>query len=242
MKDRLTAGLLAIFFGPLGLHRFYLGEPGQGCKFALASFGSFLLWPFFLLFGFPFLGPMVMWIVGVAEGLSLLTMSQEQFDQRYNSADFSGVTHSGRRHVSVRRIIIDSDGQRHEMYEETITQPDFAIPNAMKEAPRARSRTHTEAEYRSRRPRNDEERDRFVLQAAYDHHGRLAPADLALVSQFSLAEAKAALDNLVAQRVCELESDAEGMSTYVFPEFVAEDVPRQRMSGADAADEDLHAT
>jgi TM2 domain-containing membrane protein YozV len=242
VKDRLTAGLLAILLGPLGMHRFYLGEPGQGCMFALASFVSFLFGLPFLLLGVPFFGLGIIWLIGLAEGLSLLTMPQEQFDRRYNSADFGGITSTTRRKVSVRRVVVDADGQRHEMYEEHISEPDFAVPNAMREAPQARSRTHTESEYRTRRPRNNEERDRFVLQAAFDHRGRLAPADLALVSHFSLAEAKAALDALTAQRVCELESEAEGMSTYVFPEFIDEASPHERMSGRSAADEDLHAT
>ena len=30
MKDKTTAGLLGVFVGGLGIHKFYLNRPGQG--------------------------------------------------------------------------------------------------------------------------------------------------------------------------------------------------------------------
>lgn len=66
MKDKTTAGVLGIFLGGIGAHKFYLGEGGTGI--------------FFLLFcwtGIPF-------IIGLVQGLNILGMNQATFDARYN--------------------------------------------------------------------------------------------------------------------------------------------------------------
>lgn len=66
-RQKLVAGLLALFLGGLGAHKFYLGRGGQGVIYLL------LCWTF------------VPAILGLIEGLNYLTMSQRVFDQRYNS-------------------------------------------------------------------------------------------------------------------------------------------------------------
>ncbi len=68
MKDKNAAGLLGIFFGAFGAHKFYLGEPGPGCVYLAMA---------------PLLFPLT-WLIGLIEGLQLLGMSQEEFDARYN--------------------------------------------------------------------------------------------------------------------------------------------------------------
>lgn len=66
MKDKTTAGLLAIFGGWLGLHRFYLGQPVLGIIY-LVLMVTFI--------------PV---LLGLIDGISLLAMSEENFDRRYN--------------------------------------------------------------------------------------------------------------------------------------------------------------
>jgi len=59
--------LLAIFVGSLGVHQFYLGSVGTGIIIFASN----------LLCGLGF-------IIGVIEGILLLTMTDEEFDKRYN--------------------------------------------------------------------------------------------------------------------------------------------------------------
>ena len=64
MKSKSTATILAIFFGWLGIHRFYVGQKLWGIIY-LFSFG---LCGIFLIDG-------ILWLLG----------SQEKFDKKYNS-------------------------------------------------------------------------------------------------------------------------------------------------------------
>jgi len=65
-KNKVVAGLLAIFLGGLGIHKFYLGKPVQG-----------ILYIFLLFF---FISPIIAFI----EGIIYLTMSDEAFNAKYN--------------------------------------------------------------------------------------------------------------------------------------------------------------
>ena len=67
--SRLTAGLLAIFLGPFGIHKFYLGfnVPGIICLV-----GTILIIPFVVI------GPLVF-----IEGIIYLTKSDEEFERLY---------------------------------------------------------------------------------------------------------------------------------------------------------------
>ena len=67
MKSRVTAGVLALLLGGLGIHRFYVGQTGKGILMLL-----------FCWTGIPALFALVtaiIWLLG----------SDEEFDKKYNS-------------------------------------------------------------------------------------------------------------------------------------------------------------
>lgn len=66
-KSKITAGLLAIFLGSIGAHKFYLRKPALGLLY-LVFFWTFLPG-----------------IIGIVEGLSMLLGSDESFNKKYNS-------------------------------------------------------------------------------------------------------------------------------------------------------------
>lgn len=69
-KSRVFAALLAIFGGVIGLHKFYLRDIGGGV---------FYLMFFFIFSRFPITA-----LLGIIEGISLLSMTDEKFDRKYN--------------------------------------------------------------------------------------------------------------------------------------------------------------
>ena len=66
-KDKTAAGILGILLGGLGIHQFYLGSVGTGVILLATN----------ILCGLGF-------IIGIIEGILLLTMSDQDFDKRYN--------------------------------------------------------------------------------------------------------------------------------------------------------------
>lgn len=73
-RNRFAAALFAIFFGSLGLHKFYIGKPGAGLVMLLISlFGL-------VLAGIP---SGLMHLIGIIEGVIYLTMSDERFNETY---------------------------------------------------------------------------------------------------------------------------------------------------------------
>ena len=74
-KDHVAAGLLAIFLGVFGVHKFYLGYHTTG----------------FIMLGVTILGSLltigiaagVVWLIGVIEGIIYLTKNQSEFEQLY---------------------------------------------------------------------------------------------------------------------------------------------------------------
>jgi len=64
-RNRVTAALLAMFLGGLGVHKFYLGRPGLGIIYIL------LCWTF------------IPAIIGFIEGLVYLSMNEPAFQQKY---------------------------------------------------------------------------------------------------------------------------------------------------------------
>jgi TM2 domain-containing membrane protein YozV len=74
-KDHVAAGLLAIFLGALGIHKFYLGYNTPGfIMLAITVAGSVLTLG---------LACVVMEIIAIIEGIMYLTKSQTEFEQMY---------------------------------------------------------------------------------------------------------------------------------------------------------------
>ena len=74
-KDHVAAGLLAIFLGALGIHKFYMGYNTAGfIMLAVTVAGSILTLG---------IAAAVMGIIGIVEGILYLTKSQTEFEQIY---------------------------------------------------------------------------------------------------------------------------------------------------------------
>ena len=70
---KIAAGIIAILIGSLGIHKFILGYTKEGVIMLLVTIlGSFIL-----------VGPMIMWIIGLIEGVMYLTKSDEEFVATY---------------------------------------------------------------------------------------------------------------------------------------------------------------
>lgn len=77
--NKIAAGLLAIFLGALGVHKFYLGYKNEGI-ILLAIVGSGFLFSFLLV------GLLWVWVpgvIGLIEGIIYLTKTDEEFERVY---------------------------------------------------------------------------------------------------------------------------------------------------------------
>lgn len=74
-KDHVSAGLLAVFLGLFGVHKFYLGCNNAGfVMLAVTVIGGILT------FG---LAAAVIWLIAIIEGIIYLSKTQTEFDKRY---------------------------------------------------------------------------------------------------------------------------------------------------------------
>jgi len=64
-RNRIVAALFGIFLGSFGVYKFYLGEIGWGIVYLI------------------FFWTCIPWIVGLVEGITYLTMSDEAFAAKY---------------------------------------------------------------------------------------------------------------------------------------------------------------
>lgn len=71
MRNKTTAGILAIFLWAFGAHKFYLWEKGVGVLYLIFCWTN------------------IPRIVGVVEGIMLLKMPESDFNQKYNSGNLS---------------------------------------------------------------------------------------------------------------------------------------------------------
>ena len=72
-KSKVAAGLLALFVGSLGIHKFYLGYKSEGIiMLVITLLGSLVL-----------IGPFVMGVISLIEGIIYLTKSDEDFNRTY---------------------------------------------------------------------------------------------------------------------------------------------------------------
>ena len=247
MKDKTTAGLLAILLGSFGAHRFYLNQPGAGLLFLV-----------FCLTGIP-------WLIGLIEGIQYLSMSQHDFDARFNrapgaSGDVAGEL--GRLHA------LRKDG--------ALTEAEYAAQKLrlLGQAPAAgglgkrvlawillgfavigagveldnffSGKSHNRgtgiamialfglgaaALFRSAGGRASpvmapgqgspatHEAERAILQAARKLGGKVTITDVAAESTLSFTEAKAALEQLAKAGACETQITDDGLIVYDFVEL-----------------------
>lgn len=75
MKDKTTAGILAIFLGAYGAHWFYLGQKDKAIKYLLITL---------LTFG---IGAIVMEILSIIDGIHFLGMTDDAFRSYVESKD-----------------------------------------------------------------------------------------------------------------------------------------------------------
>jgi len=107
-KSKTTAAIFALLGGMIGMHKFYLNDPGSGIfyTFLTIAFGRF----------FP-----IALILGVIDAIRLFSMSDEQFDTKYNKK-------AVRRSVQRRRKYNSSSERERDMqrdrykYKETKTR------------------------------------------------------------------------------------------------------------------------
>jgi TM2 domain-containing membrane protein YozV len=77
-KSKVAAGLLAIFLGGWGIHKFYLGFTVPGLIFLLTNtIGWAILWIVGWLPNF------ALYLVALIEGIIYLTKSDQEFEQQY---------------------------------------------------------------------------------------------------------------------------------------------------------------
>ena len=69
-KNKIVTGLLGIFLGAFGAHKFKLGYRKEGCQQLLLSLASCGLFS----------------VIGIVEGVAYLAMSNEQFVATYVNA------------------------------------------------------------------------------------------------------------------------------------------------------------
>ena len=79
-KSRFVAGVTALLLGWLGVHKFYLGYSGQGAwLLVLAILGFALSWAF----GIGLIVLLVLFFIGIVEGIIYLTKTEAQFQETY---------------------------------------------------------------------------------------------------------------------------------------------------------------
>ena len=73
-SKRLVAGLCGILLGGLGVHKFILGMVRPAVIMLVVTIAG---WPLF------FIGPFVMWVIGIIEGIIYLTKNDHEFHEQY---------------------------------------------------------------------------------------------------------------------------------------------------------------
>lgn len=73
-RSKVGAALFAFFLGGFGIHKFYLGNKKWGLIYLLV--GIFTLG----------VGTAIFWLISFVEGIIFLSMSEDAFNAKYNSA------------------------------------------------------------------------------------------------------------------------------------------------------------
>lgn len=77
-KSKIAAGLLGIFLGGWGVHKFYLGFTGPGLVYLLVNTIGFAITWMFL-----FIPNIVLGVLAFVEGIIYLTKTDEEFERVY---------------------------------------------------------------------------------------------------------------------------------------------------------------
>lgn len=93
MKNKGIAAFLAFFIGTFGIHRFYLGQTGLGIFYCLIAAGFFMAEP--VIFGMG-----ITTLIGLIDGIVLLSMDKEAFDRKYN---YKGIKKSRKKTTNYER-------------------------------------------------------------------------------------------------------------------------------------------
>ena len=83
MKDKNIAGILALFFGWMGVHRFYLGQVGLGILYAV------FFW--------------ISWVFAIVDAIAFLSMDTDEFNIKYNKKYFKASRRDQERRNQNRR-------------------------------------------------------------------------------------------------------------------------------------------
>ena len=82
-SKRMVAGILGIFLGSIGIHKFYLGYTTEGVIWIVASV---FVWVMSLILSCLIIGAFTFWIpfiIAFVEGLIYITKSDEEFIETY---------------------------------------------------------------------------------------------------------------------------------------------------------------
>lgn len=79
-SNRIAAGLLAIFLGNLGIHKFIMGYPAEGAILLVLNLACFVSGCIIVV---PFVGCLAISVIVLIEGILYLTKTDEEFNQMY---------------------------------------------------------------------------------------------------------------------------------------------------------------
>jgi TM2 domain-containing membrane protein YozV len=170
-RNRVLAAIMAFFGGFFGLHKFYLGDIGGGIFFLILMAVTSAIFP-------------ITTILGFIEGVSLLMMSDDQFDRKYNR----NVIRNKRQPGSV-------EDRRYKQMERAKHRG--VNQNRKRRQPRAKSTTSRSARSNPFKKSGIKKHKAFDLQAAIEDFKQglqINPNDIALhfniACSYSLTEQK----------------------------------------------------
>lgn len=85
-QKKLIAGLLGIFLGSLGVHKFYLGMNNAGIIMLVATIGGWILGTIgsiIVIGAIFFIVPFLVSVLGLIEGILYLTKNDQDFQREY---------------------------------------------------------------------------------------------------------------------------------------------------------------
>lgn len=88
MKNRIATALLALFLGGIGIHRFYLNQPGKGILY--------------LIFCWTFIPA----IVALVDFIIFITMDDETFNEKYNDEEPLTIRNKGNVTEEIEKLYV----------------------------------------------------------------------------------------------------------------------------------------